>query len=163
MRAFLDTNVLVYALHSDHAPKRAQARALIADLGAAGGLVLSTQVLMETYNVLTRKKAAAPGDALTALRLLARHEVVAPGADTALQAMALAAAQTLSTWDALIVQAAIEAGCDTLFSEDMQAGRRFGALEIVNPFDLAAHEPVPEAFVPVKKRDTKRKAGPPRR
>ena len=146
MRAFLDSNVLVYALSSDHAPKRARALALIADLGAAGGLVMSTQVLMETYNVLTRKKGAAPADALSALRLLARHEVVAPGADTAMDAMALAAAHKLSIWDGLIVQAAIEAGCDTLFSEDLQHGRRFGELEVVNPFEQAAHEAPAPAY-----------------
>ena len=34
----------------------------------------------------------------------------------------------------MIVAAAIEAGCDTLFTEDMQHGRKFGSLTIVNPF-----------------------------
>ena len=39
----------------------------------------------------------------------------------------------------LIVAAAIEGGCDTLFSEDMQHGRSIGGLAIVNPFlDSAA-------------------------
>ncbi|MEX0805101.1 MAG: hypothetical protein WD688_17535 [Candidatus Binatia bacterium] len=40
----------------------------------------------------------------------------------------------LSFWDAMIVQAAIEAGCDQLYSEDLNAGQRFGSLVIVNPF-----------------------------
>lgn len=40
----------------------------------------------------------------------------------------------LSIFDALIVAAAIESGCDTLFSEDLQNGRAFGRLRIVNPF-----------------------------
>ncbi len=45
----------------------------------------------------------------------------------------------LPFYDALIVSAAIEAGCDTLFSEDMQHGRSIGGLAIVNPFvDSAA-------------------------
>ena len=47
---------------------------------------------------------------------------------------ALAREHRLSFHDALIVAAAIEAGCDTLFSEDMQHGRRIGGLMIVNPF-----------------------------
>jgi hypothetical protein len=44
-------------------------------------------------------------------------------------------------WDALIVQAALAARCTTLFTEDLQAGQRFGELEIVNPFDDAVHAP----------------------
>jgi predicted nucleic acid-binding protein len=45
---------------------------------------------------------------------------------------------TISASDALIVAAALEAGCDTLFSEDMQHGRKFGGLTIVNPFIKSA-------------------------
>ena len=39
------------------------------------------------------------------------------------------------------MQAALDAGCEALFSEDMQAGMRFGDLEVINPFVDAAHEP----------------------
>jgi predicted nucleic acid-binding protein len=49
-------------------------------------------------------------------------------------AWTLAEANTLSWFDALIVQAAIDARCDTLYSEDLQHGRKFGGLEVVNPF-----------------------------
>jgi predicted nucleic acid-binding protein len=40
----------------------------------------------------------------------------------------------LSFWDALIVQAALDGGCERLYSEDLNAGQRFGAMVIVNPF-----------------------------
>ena len=46
----------------------------------------------------------------------------------------LAHSHGFSFYDALIVAAAIEQGCDTLYSEDMQAGRKIGPLVIVNPF-----------------------------
>jgi hypothetical protein len=50
-------------------------------------------------------------------------------------------AHSLSVWDGLIVQAALDAQCDVLLSEDLQHGRRFGSLEVVNPFlSAAAHE-----------------------
>ena len=49
-------------------------------------------------------------------------------------ALALARDHRLSFYDALIVAAAQEAGCDTLYTEDMQHGRKFGGLVIVNPF-----------------------------
>jgi len=49
---------------------------------------------------------------------------------------------SLAFWDALIVQAALDAGCDVLLTEDMQHGRRFGELEVRNPFIApGAHEP----------------------
>ena len=46
----------------------------------------------------------------------------------------LARGDGLDIYDALIVAAAIEAGCETLYSEDFQHARRFGDLTIVNPF-----------------------------
>ena len=46
----------------------------------------------------------------------------------------LSQAHSLAWFDALIVQAALEAGCTHLYSEDLQHGRRFGALQVVNPF-----------------------------
>ena len=40
----------------------------------------------------------------------------------------------ISFWDALIIRAAEQGGCETLYSEDLQAGRRFGPVRVVNPF-----------------------------
>ena len=50
----------------------------------------------------------------------------------------LARSHGLHFYDALIVAAAIEAGCDTLSSEDLQHSRSFGGLMIVNPFLLGS-------------------------
>ena len=38
-------------------------------------------------------------------------------------------------------QAALQAGCTTLYSEDSSAGARFDDLLVVNPFATQAHEP----------------------
>jgi predicted nucleic acid-binding protein len=43
----------------------------------------------------------------------------------------------INFWDALIVEAALLSGADTLLTEDLQHGRRFGELTVHNPF-LAA-------------------------
>ena len=48
--------------------------------------------------------------------------------------MALARSHDFSFYDALIVASAIAAGCDTLLTEDLQAGRRIAGMTIVNPF-----------------------------
>jgi len=58
--------------------------------------------------------------------------------DTHASALALARNHNLSFYDALIVASAVEAGCDTLYSEDLQDGRSFAGLAIVNPFPRKA-------------------------
>ena len=139
MRPFLDTNILVYAATADDPHRQAVAQRLVADLGLIN-ITISTQVLAEAYNVLTRKKRWVVDDALQAVRGFRFMRIVVLGADAVLAAVDLAARQRLSTWDAMVIHAAQAAGCDTLFSEDLQNGRRFGALQVVNPFLQAAHE-----------------------
>jgi predicted nucleic acid-binding protein len=167
VRAFVDTNVIVYALTEQDSAKGAQARALLARHADAGSLVISTQVLGETFNVLTRKRGVRGQDALSSVRLLARHEVIAPTPLSCLAALELAVQHRLSTWDAMLVQAAMQARCDALYSEDMQPGRWFERTQIVNPFHPAAHEPLPPfgASAPVPepapaaKRSKRKRAG----
>ena len=143
MNAFVDTNVIVYAHdRTDHA-KRERARALLEKLALDGSLTVSTQVLQETYNALIRKVLVEPSKALFAVEKLAASRVVGSNADFVLDALRLSQRFQLSVWDALIVQAALAARCLTLFTEDMQAGQRFGELEVVNPFDDAVHAPRP--------------------
>ena len=139
MRPFLDTNILVYAATADDPHRQAVAQRLVADLGLIN-ITISTQVLAEAYNVLTRKKRWVVEDALQAVRGFRVMRIVVLGADAVLAALDLADRQKLSTWDAMVIHAAQEAGCDTLFSEDLQNGRRFGALQVVNPFLQTDHE-----------------------
>ena len=129
MSAFFDTNVLVYAQQGDGKADRARA------LFATGGK-LSVQVLNEFTAVSRRKQkrdwreiAEAISDVLALV-----DPPLALTLELHAAARALAEDHRLSFYDALIVAAAIEAGCDTLFTEDMQHGRSFGGLSIVNPF-----------------------------
>jgi predicted nucleic acid-binding protein len=126
---FFDTNVLVYA--QQNGAKADRARALL-----AGGGMLSVQVLNEFTAVSLRKLdknwreiADAIDDALVLV-----GPPLALTLDLHVAARALAETYRLSFHDALIVAAAIEAGCDTLYSEDMQHGQAIGALRIQNPF-----------------------------
>jgi predicted nucleic acid-binding protein len=126
---FFDTNVLVYA--QQNGAKADRARALL-----AGGGMLSVQVLNEFTAVSLRKLdknwreiADAIDDALVLV-----GPPLALTLDLHVAARALAETYRLSFHDALIVAAAIEARCDTLYSEDMQHGQAIGALRIQNPF-----------------------------
>ena len=129
MKAFFDTNILVYAATSD--AKKQQA---VECLGRGG--VASVQVLNEFVHVARRKLRHDWPQIELALGLFrdSLEDVVPVTLDTHTGAVLLAREHGLSFYDALIVVAAIEAGCDILYSEDMQHGRAIGGLAIVNPF-----------------------------
>lgn len=152
MKAFFDTNILVYSMDRSEPRKRDMAQAVMHRHMADGSLVISTQVMLEFFNVMTRKHKASPQKMLAALEVLALNQVVSTGADFALRAARLCAAEQTATFDAAILQAALDSGCEVLYSEDFQAGRRYGALEVVNPFQLGAHESAPAPAAPARTR-----------
>ncbi len=133
MTDFFDTNVFVYAFSDG--PKQDLARQTLADGG-----IISAQVLNEFTNVLRGKlrRSWAEVESAVALILGRFTEVVPLTIDTHAQAVALARDHGVSIYDALIVAAALEAGCSTLYSEDMQDGRAFDGLTIRNPFRESA-------------------------
>lgn len=128
--AFADTNIVIYAEGAD--VRKAQRAMAILEPGP----VISSQVVTETINVLTRKYSFALAEAHdVASSLLDLCEVVPVGAQTVREAMRLAGRYQLSHWDSVIVAAAHLAGCETLYSEDLQHGQVIdGGLTIVNPF-----------------------------
>jgi predicted nucleic acid-binding protein len=152
VRAFFDTNIVVYAFDPPSGLRHARALSLIEQHAKADTLVISTQVLQESYSVLTRKRGVPSPVARAGLTRLSAVHVVSSSAAFVLAAMAFAEQQQLSIWDALVVTAAIEARCDVLFTEDLQSGRRYGDLEVVNPFQLGAHETAPPAPRPRARR-----------
>lgn len=134
MRAFMDTNVLVYADAGDEPAKQAIAIELISELRRTGNGVVSTQVLQEYANVALRKLRLPPALVRDRLRFYAGFDVVPTSPDMIAQALDLHIAHGIAFYDALIVQAAMSSGCDRLWSEDLQAGRIVGGLTIANPF-----------------------------
>jgi predicted nucleic acid-binding protein len=128
---FVDTNVLLYLLSAD-AGKAERAESVL-----AARIVISVQVLNEFANVARRKHALA-WRALEQVLADIRHfaDVHAVTLATHQRGLALAQRYQLSLYDALIAAAAIEAGCDTLLSEDFQDGQVFDRrLTVRNPFD----------------------------
>jgi predicted nucleic acid-binding protein len=128
--SFFDTNVLVY-LASGDAKKADRAEAAI----AAGGAV-SVQVLNELANVARKKMQMSWVDTRTLLTLLRGLLTVHPlTVETHETGLRLAERYGLSIYDAMIAASALHAGCDTLWSEDMQHDMVVDeGLRIVNPF-----------------------------
>jgi predicted nucleic acid-binding protein len=132
--SFFDTNVLVYIASGD------AAKADMAEAAVAGGGVISVQVLNEITNVARRKMQMSWADThlfLDTLRgLLTVHPLTIETHETGLR---LAERYGFSTYDAMIVAGALQAGCDTLWSEDMQHGMALDeGLRIVDPFRVAS-------------------------
>jgi len=129
--AFLDTNVLVYAAVG-HDPRSATAQALIANGGT-----ISVQVLNE-FASIARRKLKRPWPEV--VRAIADFRAALPeprpvAIATHEAALEIAERDGVAFYDALIVASALEAGCSTLFTEDMQDGRLIaGRLTIRNPF-----------------------------
>lgn len=129
MSRFFDTNILIYA--QEASPKGDIARRLIEQGG-----IISVQVMNEFANVLKRKYSKSWTEIEAALAdIEAVFDDIRPiQIEHHRQAIALARDHSISFYDALIIAAALDAECDVLFSEDLQHGRVFGALEVVNPF-----------------------------
>ena len=131
-RAFFDTNVLLYTI-GHHDARTPTAEALL----ARGGLI-SMQVLNELASVAHRKlRMSWPevAEALGAIRILCPSPVpiTAEIHDAALR---LAGQHGFHIYDALIVAAALEADCATLYTEDLQSGQVIDdRLTIQNPFN----------------------------
>ncbi|MFZ0278179.1 MAG: PIN domain-containing protein [Candidatus Sulfotelmatobacter sp.] len=132
---FVDTNVLIYAHDRSTGIKHERARRLIEGLWMSGQGVLSTQVLQELC-VNLRRKVARPLP-VDEIRLLIRDymswEIVINTPEAVLQALEVEVRYKTSFWDALILQAAEQAGATILYSEDLAAKQKYGTVQIVNP------------------------------
>ena len=138
-RVFIDTNVFVYVFDDDSAAKQTTARQLVEQISTDGSAVISTQVLQEFYVTVTRKlrRPMEPQDALRACTELCRLAMVQTDSSLIVRAVERSVDGPMSLWDALILEAALEAGAAIVMTEDMQHGRNYGGVRIVNPFASA--------------------------
>lgn len=128
--AFFDSNVLVYAFSDDVKSSIAQ------HLLDVGGIV-SVQTLNEIANVMRRKQQRPWANIHEALEVVRDQCGAIVALDDALHCAGLRLAERylLSVYDGMIVAAALAAGCNILYSEDMHDGLVVdGTLRIVNPF-----------------------------
>lgn len=134
MAAFIDTNILVYADDAAFPQKQTAAAELIARLYRDGDAVISSQVMQEYYQAAISKLKLPADFAAARLRFFASFQVVTPTPQLVIEATDLHRLRSLSFWDALIVQAAVTSGCNTLYSGDLNANEVINGVKIVNPF-----------------------------
>lgn len=138
MRYGLDTNVLAYFAGVDRAPgdghKIGRARELVGTLAVDAELVVPVQALGELFVVLQRAGASRVEARDIILAFQQDFTVAATAETTLLSALDLAAEHQFQIWDALIINAAADAGCTILLTEDMQHGFIWRGVKLFDPF-----------------------------
>jgi len=137
MKAFIDTNVFVYAQDNRDELKTKISQELISRLFIEKQGFISTQVIQEFCNVFLKKseKPLEPNDVAEIIDdLLTPLLAHSPDSSFYKRTIKTYSRYSLSFYDALVVQAAIDLKCELLYSEDMQNGARYNGVTIINPF-----------------------------
>ncbi|MEQ1529772.1 MAG: PIN domain-containing protein [Methylococcales bacterium] len=129
-KSFIDTNILLYLLSEDHA-KADQAEVVI----SKGGII-SVQVLNEFSSVASRKLKMTYSEIREILQTVRTVcKIMSLSSDTHELGLDIAERYGFSIYDSMIVSSALQAGCNILYTEDMQQGQRINEqLLITNPF-----------------------------
>lgn len=133
-RSFIDTNILVYAEACDAPDKQRTALLLLKRLYENNEGVLSTQVLQEYCNVALKKLKLSAQHIRAQLDLYEQFEVVQVTPAVIRAGLDLHQTRSVAFSDALIIASAHIAGCNVLFSEDLNAGEIMAGVKIINPF-----------------------------
>ena len=136
-KVFLDSNIIVYAYDPDYPEKQAKAIDLIQEVAADGSGVVSYQVVQEFLNFSLGKaqvKLTHHHAQQVFTELLLPMLTVHSSATLFSAAIRLHERYRLGWYDSLIVAAAQQANCATLYSEDLQHGQQFGSVTVHNPF-----------------------------
>jgi len=132
---FVDTNVLLYAVSTAEDERAKTERAL--EILDRPDLVLSVQVLQEFYvqaTRATRSDALEHDQAVALVESWLRFRVQDLSVAVMRRAFSSAARWKISYWDAAVVEAAREAGCSAILTEDLQDGMDFDGLRVNDPF-----------------------------
>lgn len=134
-KVFFDSNILVYYADENDARKQKIATALIKDAIDSGNGVISTQCLQEFYNVVTKKLLCDKEKAKEMVKMFSENISVAKiSVPLILSAVDISIKSQFSFWDSLIISAASDTGCATVYSEDLSDQQIIAGAKIQNPF-----------------------------
>ncbi|RFC52532.1 MAG: putative nucleic acid-binding protein, contains PIN domain [Verrucomicrobia bacterium] len=131
---FFDTNIFIYIVSA--APADQTKRDVALRLMSESDFGLSVQILQEFMDVTLRKKQL--GLTHNEIAAMIRHMVGYPLVETSValaqQAFKIKIRHGIRYWDAAIIAAALELGCHTVYSEDLNHGQDYGGVTVINPF-----------------------------
>jgi predicted nucleic acid-binding protein len=131
-KVFLDSNILVYSYSVTEIDKQLIARKLVESTYS----FISTQVLQELCNIVTRKFKFSYEQAITAVNESCQNNSLHINTEnTVLQACRIAERYGFSFYDSMVVSAALESNCTIIYSEDLHDGQVIDEkLTVKNPF-----------------------------
>ena len=134
-KAFLDTNILIYAIESKG--KDTKKSRIAQTLLKLHNIVLSTQVLGEFYHATTSSRRASPlthQEAIVWIQLWKRYDLQAITSSHVDLALEQKNRYQIGYYDALILASGRLANCKHVFSEDLADGQDYGGITVINPF-----------------------------
>ena len=135
---FLDSNIFIYLFDEADERKRGRAQQIVESGLQTNSVSISSQVVQETLNVVTRKLATpmtVEGARSFMQDVLLPLWRISPSLALYNRALDVQSRYRYSFYDSLIVAAALDAGCDRLYTEDLLDGQRIEGLKIENPFE----------------------------
>ena len=142
---FLDTNIFVYCFDEVNSFKRKRAQSLVQEALNSEKGVISFQIVQEFFNLATKKFPVKPpiNELIDYLNLILMPMcIIYPTQNIYQQALYHHYIDGIPFYDALVLSAAIEADCHTLYSEDLQHGRVISGVKIQNPFEIKAFKSI---------------------
>ncbi len=129
-----DTNILLYAGSND--PRDKEKKRIASDLISSLDFAISSQVLQEFIsNALGKKSLGLDESNITALLAsLDEKQVIPVTLDLIRISVAIRHRFRVSHWDSTIIAAALELGCHTLYTEDLNHSQDYGGVKVINPF-----------------------------
>jgi predicted nucleic acid-binding protein len=133
-RAFIDTNILLYAKIDDGSDKHSVCRRLLANTLVGSEIVVSTQVLNEYYVNAYKRNILSEVIQKTIFQFISDFEIIPLTKELIYETINIFNRYKFSYWDSNIVSAALEGDCDVLYTEDLSDGQIIDKrLKIINP------------------------------
>jgi predicted nucleic acid-binding protein len=130
----LDTNLWVYLYAKEPINKCSQVRELVKQKFEL--IIVSTQILGELFNVLTRKQIIELEEAKQIISdITSTFSIIPIDTPQVLQALEIHSRYNYSYWDSLIIATALLSDCEFIYSEDMQHQQIIeNQVTIINPY-----------------------------
>jgi len=136
-KVFFDTNIFVYAFDNSNPVKMATSRELLFKFSSKNSAVISYQVIQEFLNVCYKlSKSSTLSSTINEFiqqEMCSRWQVN-PSIQLFNKAIAIKEKHKFSYYDALIIAAALEAKCASIFSEDLQHLQKIELTQVINPY-----------------------------
>lgn len=133
---FVDSNIVVYAHDQSAGDKQRIAQQLIRSLWESRNGCISIQVMQEFYLTVTQKVPLPLEASLVAgvIEDLSTWRVHEPRARDVREAINIQQRYQISFWDAMIIQSAVQLGCQVIWSEDLISDQAIEGIRLINPF-----------------------------